>query len=234
MQDVARVDQAYAGAPGNRRAQRGVVQLGAGVGNDRLVGRDLRFQLRHQRALRGHGLLAGQFLRRQLGIALQVQPGVGQLGLVLALGRHRLVQRGLVGARIDLRQHVAGLDVLAFGKAQLDQLAIDARADGGGVEGLHRAQATEVNRQLAALDHRGLHAHGIGRGGGGAGRFGFVRLVRGRVHRQPQQQQGTQRRQQHPGAADLPRPARAFISDHDLSTLFCQPPPSAPYRFTSA
>ena len=66
-----------------------------------------------QRALRVDGLLRDD-VGRELGVALEVALGVGELRLVERLLGQRLVELRLVGGGIDQRQHVAALDVLPF------------------------------------------------------------------------------------------------------------------------
>ena len=68
----------------------------------RVVGGDLRGQLRDGGAL-GIGLLPGREFA-ELGEALQVEIGVGEIGLVLGLLGLGLVERGLERPRIDLDQ----------------------------------------------------------------------------------------------------------------------------------
>ena len=53
-------------------------------------------------------------LAAELGVALEVALGVGELRLVERLLGLRLVELGLVGGGIDQRQHVAALDLLPF------------------------------------------------------------------------------------------------------------------------
>jgi len=62
----------------------------------------------------------------------------------------------LVGARVDLGQHVALLDHLALLEADLDHFSVNPAADQHGVERLHRAETVEINREiaLANLDDR--------------------------------------------------------------------------------
>ena len=74
----------------------GVVELGLGVEDGGVVGRDLRGQLLHGGTL-GIGLLLGREFA-ELGVALQVQIGVGEIGLVLRLLGLGLIERGLVRA----------------------------------------------------------------------------------------------------------------------------------------
>ena len=108
VDDVADVDLAQAGDAGDRRLDLGVVELGLGVGDRRVIGRDLRGQLLHGGAL-GVGLLLGREFA-ELGVALQIEIGVGEIGLVLDLLGLGLVERRLVGPGIDLDQQVALVD----------------------------------------------------------------------------------------------------------------------------
>ena len=170
IDDVADVDLAQPDTPGDRRLDGGVVELGLRVGDRGVVGRDLRGQLRDGGAL-GVGLLPrGEFA--ELGEALQVEIGVGEIGLVLRLLGLGLVERRLERPRIDLDQQIALLDELAFLEGDLDDLAVDAGADQHGVEALHGAEAGQIDREIGLLDRRDLDRDG------GTGR---APLLRGRL-----------------------------------------------------
>ena len=67
---------------------------------------------------------------------------------------------GLEGGGVDLRQHVAALDVLAFVERDLDELAFDLRAHRDGVERPHGADAVEIDRNIGAA--RGAAITGTG------------------------------------------------------------------------
>ena len=123
-----------------------------------LVGRDLRGQLRDGGAL-GVGLLPGREFA-ELGEALQVEIGVGEIGLVLRLLGLGLVERGLERPRIDLDQRIALLDELAFLEGDLVDLAVDAGANQDGVEALHGAEAGQIDREIGLLDRRDLDRDG--------------------------------------------------------------------------
>ena len=124
IDDVADVDLAQAGDARDRRLDLGVVELGLGVEDGGIVGRDLRGQLRNGGAL-GVGLLPGREFA-ELGVALQIQIGVGQIGLILRLLGLGLIERRLVRPGIDLDQQVALVDELAFLEGDLVDLAVDA------------------------------------------------------------------------------------------------------------
>ena len=87
-------------------------------------------------------------------IALQVEIGVGEIGLVLRLLGLGLIERRLERPRIDLDQRVAFLDELAFLEGDLVDLAVDAGAHHHGVEALHGAEAGQIDRKIGLLDRR--------------------------------------------------------------------------------
>jgi hypothetical protein len=60
-----------------------------------------------------------------------------------------LIVRGLKWSRIDLRQEVARLDVLALGESDLGQFAIDPSLYRDSVERLNSAQASEIDGDIA-------------------------------------------------------------------------------------
>src|SRR5262249_39512662 len=83
--------------------------------------------------------------------ALKIELRGVQLRLVLLLGGLRLLERVLERARIDLKQRVAGLHLLAFAEEHLGDLAIDPRLDGHGVERLHAAEPFDIDRHVAGV-----------------------------------------------------------------------------------
>ncbi len=169
MHQIALVHQPDTGAPIDRGGDRCVAQLRSRSVDQRLILRHLRFELGHHRLLRV-GLLGGGVGRRgQLGVARQVDAGVGQIGLVLRLLRHRLIDGRLIGARVDARQHVTGVHVLAFAEPHLGQHAVDLRLDGHGGAGLHGAKPVQIDRHIVLPDRRHQHWKRFGRlavGGG--------------------------------------------------------------------
>ena len=160
--DVALVDLPDAGAPGDRRGDVGVGEDRARVVDRGLVGAHLRFELRDQRALGVDLLLVDRIGGGQPHVAFEIEPGVGELRLVLRLGRHRLVVLRLVGGGIDLGEDVAARHVLAFGERDRDQLAFDLRLHQHGVERARGADAVEIDRHVGALRDRRAHRHRIG------------------------------------------------------------------------
>src|ERR1700729_1070957 len=150
IDDIADIDLTQADDAGDRRLDVSVIELGLRIVDGSCVSRDLGGELRYAGAL-GVELLAGGELT-QLDEALQVQVDVGEIGLVLlflGLGR---VERRLIGPRIDFGQQVALLDVLAFGKRDLVDLAVDAGTHEDGVEGLNGSKACQVDWKVRLLD----------------------------------------------------------------------------------
>ena len=92
------------------------------------------------------------FCAGQRLIARQIHLGVGEIGLVARQLALRLVERRLIGARIDLGEQVARLHHLAFGEIELDQHAADLRPHRGGGQRRHRAQRIErdIDGRIAA------------------------------------------------------------------------------------
>ena len=82
---------------------------------------------------------------------------------VLRFLRDRLIVGGLVGDGIDLGEHEALSDVLAFGEGDLDELAVDLRAHRYGVERLCGADAVEIDRHIGGLRSDREHRHRLGR-----------------------------------------------------------------------
>jgi hypothetical protein len=76
---------------------------------------------------------------------------VVQLRLVFGELAFGLFEHDLVGAGIDFNERVACVDELAFGKVHFDDLAIDAAANGYGVEGRSGTDADEIDGKVALL-----------------------------------------------------------------------------------
>ena len=95
----------------------------------------------------------------ELLVADKIVLGVGELRLVLRLLGDGLVELGLVGGRIDAREHVALLDVLAFLEIDRDQLAVDLRAHGHGVERFDGADRLQIDRHVGGLGGGDQHRH---------------------------------------------------------------------------
>ena len=66
-------------------------------------------------------------------------------------------ERRRIGTRIDFGDDVAGVDLLALGEVDLDDLAVDPALNQNAVEGLHRAQAGKINRHVGLAGQAGHH-----------------------------------------------------------------------------
>ena len=161
LYQIAFVDQPQPGAPVERRDDPGVAKHRLGIVDRRLIALHLSFELRHQRLL-GVGLL----FRSGVGggepvIAVDVEARVGERRLVLRLLGDRLIVLRLIDARIDLGEHIAALDVLAFLEMHLDDLPADLRAHRDGIERAGIADRIEIDRHVRDAGARGQHRRGL-------------------------------------------------------------------------
>ncbi len=152
---VAGIDQPHAEPAVDRGADIGKAEIEPGILDLRLIGLDRGLQLLHQRLLLVIGLPRLGPGREELAPAGEIGLRADELRLVLLLRRHRLVERGLERAGIDLDQRRAGLDVLAFGKGDLDDLAVDPALDRDHVERLDRADRIQEDRHVGGRDNAG-------------------------------------------------------------------------------
>jgi hypothetical protein len=83
-----------------------------------------------------------------------------QLRGILRLLRHGLVKRGLVGAGIDLHQHLAFPDGLTLREVDLLQRPINLSTHRHCVEGLHSTNPFENEGHVGSLNFRHLHRLG--------------------------------------------------------------------------
>src|SRR5215475_15529168 len=166
--DIVLVDQAQTGLPVDRRCDRRISKLHSRVINQSLIAPDGGRQLRDKSLLRLDALFRRYVASGELRDALEIELGYGELRFIAYLGGLRLRQLRLIGPRIDLRQEVAGLDALSFSKRDSFDLTVDTRSYRHGIEGLHGADPTQVDRHVLSLGrtgndgHRGSHC-GAGR-----------------------------------------------------------------------
>ena len=154
VHDVARIDQAEPGSSRQRRLDDRVAELGLGIVDRRLIALDLGGQLIDHRLLRVDLLLGGVILLGQAERAVEVEPRVLQVGLVLRLLGQRLVERRLIGPRIDFDEGIALLHHPALLEQDLDDLAVDAAAHGNGAERLHRPETVQIDGEVRLLHRR--------------------------------------------------------------------------------
>ena len=174
MDDVARVDQAEADAARDRRLDGGVVELRLALSIARLVGLDLRCQLRDggasaYRAAAGSRILPSLVKRCRSSLAL-ARLASSWAFLAMAWSSAAWNGRGSIST-----SRSPCLDHLAFLEGDLVDLAVDAGAHHDGVEGLHGAEAAQIDRKVGLFD-RGVRTGTAARAGGFPGfsaRLGF-------------------------------------------------------------
>ena len=178
MDDVAGIHQTQPDAAGDRRGDLAVIQIHFVHVNYALVGSHGALSLMHCGDLGGVDLFLNGVLLEQFVVAVQIDAGIVQHGLVLdqlALG---LLQRGLIRAGIELQQQVAFMDQVAFLVMDGHQLAIHAALHCNGIDRGDGAIAGIVDADtpfVSARSHHGgsasalflaLGSHGNRAGGG--------------------------------------------------------------------
>ena len=108
--------------------------------------------MRHQRSLRVGLLFVDRCGCGKSLVAIEINLGICQLRLVLRFLGDRLVELRLIDDRVDPRQHVAFLDVVAFLEVDAQQLAVDLRTYGYGVERFDRTHGVEIDRDIGTCD----------------------------------------------------------------------------------
>src|SRR5882672_6781064 len=127
-----------------------------------LIGLDVAFGLDHRRGLCVELLLSDEAARHQPLVALEIEAGVGEGGLITSELPLRLCQLRLEGARVYLREQVSCPDDLSLAEEDAHELAIHAAPDRDGVEGGYRAQRRQVHAQVAGLGGCRQNRHGSG------------------------------------------------------------------------
>ena len=192
VQNIADVDQPYAGAAVDRRVDRAIVERGFGAVDRGLIGPHLRLQLRHQIFLRVILLLRTVMADGQLLVAHEIESRIGEGGLVLRLFRDGLIILGLIEIGLDQRHDVALLHVLAFVEGELDEAAVDLRVDRRRVERLHGSHRVDGHGHVRQPRGRGGHGNRRSR------RFGPRRRRRGLARDSPAPR-GGERQNEHDG-----------------------------------
>jgi hypothetical protein len=155
--DIAGLDEDGPCLAVNRRDDPGVIQVDARGLDSRFVGHHDTLVRVHFRGL-GRKLLVGDgVLPRQRLVTRQVQAVICQGGGVarqLALG---LAQCGLIRSRIDLEQHIAFMNDVAFAEIGRKQRAGNLRRHLHHGGGDHRTDGVGHHRNIAALRQRDFH-----------------------------------------------------------------------------
>ncbi len=151
MHDVAGIDEAETDTAADRCGDAGISELQLGVVDLALIRRDGAIKLADQCGLRIELLLGNDaFLKKKLE-SFEIHFGVFALSLILGELPLSLRKLDLKRTRIDLCEKISFVYELTFLKCDTDELAIDAAANRDGVESGDRADAIEVNGQVAAL-----------------------------------------------------------------------------------
>jgi hypothetical protein len=153
--EVAGIDEPDAGAAVARRTNGRVVEIGLGAVDRALVRLHLRLELGDGRTL-GVGLLGrARIALGQARVTIEIEPGVGEVRLVLRLAGDRLIVLSLVDRRIDARDDVAALHVLAFADRELHEAAFDLGPHRHGRERLRRADRFQRDWHVRVAGRRG-------------------------------------------------------------------------------
>ena len=164
MDDVAGVDEAQTDDTIDGRINFGVAEVDACGFDGGLISFDGAGGLTLVGDLKLLGLLGDDAGLIERGVALGLGLRVLEVGLVLGERADGLIERGLVGAGIDLKKELALPDGLAFLEVHLQELAVNARVQCDGVVGGDSAERGEEDRNSLLLDRSRLHRRGaVGR-----------------------------------------------------------------------
>src|SRR4029077_3354743 len=148
VDDVAGIDEAETDTSGNGSGDAGVRQLKLCIIDLRLIGLDRSVELTDRGALRIELLFwDNAFLIQQLE-TFQIHLGIFALGDIFGQLTLGLFELNLKRTRIDFGKEIANFYKLAFLKGDVDELAINAAADGHSVERSNRAKTVEVNGKI--------------------------------------------------------------------------------------
>ena len=150
---IAKISLAQAKAARDRRRHTGVADLQLGCIHLPLICRHRSLQLAHQRSL-GINLLAGDgVLLEQVLVALQIQLGIFELGLIAGQRALHLHQCGVEAARVNLGQQLACFDFVTFLEIQLEQLARNLGPHHRRGSGIHGANRADEHPHITLFDH---------------------------------------------------------------------------------
>ena len=156
---VALVDLTQADAAIERRHDPAIGQVNFGGFDRSLVGFHRALILSNESHLGIQRLMRHRVLRRQPLVSRQVHLRALEHGLVACQLPLGLRERCFVWPRIDLREQVAFLDVIAFREIDLLHVAADLRADRHGCQRRHGAERIDVDPDVALADHLGDNRH---------------------------------------------------------------------------
>jgi hypothetical protein len=151
LNEVADIDEAEPGNAVDRRGDRRILDVQLGGVDLRLVGLHRRRQLIDGGFLR-IVLLPGRRepSRQQRSVAREITLRIFKIGLIFCPVRLGLLKLRLVRAWVNLHEQIAGMDKLAPGVGNPDDIAIDRALDGDCIERTDRADAAHNDRNILA------------------------------------------------------------------------------------
>lgn len=117
-----------------------------GAGDGRFISFHRAGGFHHQRLLSVELLAGDEVGLHQLLVTSEIAAGVGEGGLIFRQLTLRLGESDFKLAGVDLRQQVAGFDLLTLLEVKAQQLAVDPAADGDGIGRRYRTQPGEIAR----------------------------------------------------------------------------------------
>ena len=176
VDDVAGIDETQTDDAVDGRVDLGVAEVDARGFDGGLIGLDGAGGLTLVGDLELLLLLGDDAGFIERGVALGLSLHVLEVGLVLGESADGLVERGLVGTRIDLEEELALPDGLAFAEVHLQELAVDARVQRNGVVRGDGAERGEEDGNGLLLNGSDLNRRGTVGGRG---------LLRGQLQQPP-------------------------------------------------
>src|SRR5262249_15088580 len=107
----------------------------------------------------------GPALVEEILVPIEIAERILQLRLIAIARRSHLVKLCLIGARVDLREEIAGLYALAFGECDLRDLPLDLAANDNSIVGVDRTEAAQQDLYSRAGNRAGDDGNRRGRWG---------------------------------------------------------------------
>jgi len=151
--DIAGIEQPHSRAPIDRRSDLAVVELKLREIDLGLIGLHARRKLRDQCPVGVVLLGRGDPFADQFIAAREIEARIVELGLILQLCGICLRQSRRERARIDFGQDIAGMDLLALDKIDLEYLTVDTALHEYAVGRLDGTESGEIYRRIGDASH---------------------------------------------------------------------------------
>ena len=199
MHDVARVDETQANDAADGRGDVAVIDVELRGIKLALIVLDGAFVLLDERVLCGELLFGNRVLSKQGGVARNINARVIEQRLIACELAFNLRDDGLIRARIDFDERVAGAHQVALFEVYGHELAVDAALHCDGGDGGCRTEARDIDADVACLrlrddDWRVTAASGFACGLAGLLCCGLIR-----VSAIPEEGDRGKERKEHPG-----------------------------------